>query len=102
MSVSLAMIGYVVIAEDVVDLDTIRTGTARPASYFAILAYIGCSTLPDVQNGPTELMWVGVLYGIVPTAVFVVAFFLCVTRPLSETMHEKVEQILGKRYARQV
>ena len=105
---------------DVVDLDTIRTGAARPASYFAIhgfvtksaasfgglslpiLAYVGYSTLPDVQNGATELMWLGVLYGIVPTAVFVVAFYLCVTWPLNETMHKKVERILGKRYARQV
>jgi len=105
---------------DVVDLDTIRSGSARPASYFAIhgfitkcaasfgglslpiLAYVGYSTLPDVQNGPTELMWLGVLYGIVPTAVFVVAFYLSVTWPLNETMHKKVERILGKRYARQV
>ncbi len=105
---------------DVVDLDTIRSGAARPASYFAIhgfitkcaasfgglslpiLAYVGYSALPEAQNGPTELMWLGVLYGIVPTAVFVVAFYLSITWPLNETIHKKVERILEKRYARQV
>lgn len=105
---------------DVVDLDTIRSGSARPASYFAIhgfitkcaasfgglslpiLAYVGYSALPEVENGPTELMWLGVLYGIVPTVVFVLAFYLSITWPLNEAMHKKVERILGKRYARQV
>jgi Na+/melibiose symporter-like transporter len=105
---------------DVVDLDTIRSGAARPASYFAILgfvtkcaasfgglslpilAFVGYSTAPDIVNGPTELMWLGILYGVVPTAVYFVAFYLCVTWPLNDRMHDKVVRIISKRYERQV
>ena len=105
---------------DVVDLDTIRSGAARPASYFAILgfvtkcaasfgglslpilAWVGFSMDPAVANGPRELMWLGILYGVVPTAVFVVAFYLCVTWPLNASMHSKVVRILGKKYERQM
>ncbi len=105
---------------DVVDLDSIRSGAARPASYFAILgfitkcaasfgglslpilAFIGYSTAPEVINGPTELMWLGALYGIVPTVVYIYALYLCVTWPLNEKMHKKVERILEKKYQRQV
>ncbi len=105
---------------DVVDLDTIRSGAARPASYFAILGFVtkcaasfgglslpilalvGYSTVRGVTNGPAELMWLGALYGIVPTVVFVFAFYLCVTWPLNAKMHKKVERILGKRYQRQM
>ncbi|MBT4159847.1 MAG: MFS transporter [Gammaproteobacteria bacterium] len=105
---------------DVVDLDTIRSGTARPASYFAllgfitkcaasfgglslpILAFIGYSTDPGITNGTSELMWLGALYGIVPTVVFVFAFYLSITWPLNATMHTKVERILAKKYERQM
>ena len=105
---------------DVVDLDTIRTGAARPASYYAILgfvtkcaasfgglslpilAFVGYSTEAGVVNGPRELMWLGALYGVVPTVVFVVAFYLSVTWPLNDRMHTKVVRILGKRYERQM
>ncbi len=105
---------------DVVDLDTIRSGAARPASYFAIhgfvtkcaasfgglslpiLAYVGYSTEPGAIHGARELMWLGALYGVVPTAVFVFAFYLCITWPLNADMHAKVVRILHKRYARQV
>jgi Na+/melibiose symporter-like transporter len=104
---------------DVVDIDTIRNGEARPASYFAILGFVtkcaasfGGLSLPilalvhystdaAVPNGPDELMWLGILYGVVPTAVFVFAFYLCVTWPLNANMHRKVERILGTRYRRQ-
>ena len=104
---------------DVVDLDTIRSGAARPASYFAILgfvtkcaasfgglslpilAFVGYSTAPEVVNGATELMWLGILYGVIPTVVYVVAFYLCITWPLNDEVHAKVVRILGKRYERQ-
>ena len=105
---------------DVVDLDTIRSGAARPASYYAILgfvtkcaasfgglslpilAYIGYSMAAGAVHETHELMWLGALYGVVPTVVFVFAFYLCITWPLTERMHQKVERILGKRYSRQV
>ncbi|MGB0693107.1 MAG: MFS transporter, partial [Pseudomonadales bacterium] len=94
---------------DVVDLDTIRSGSARPASYYAILGFvtkcaasfgglslpilavIGYSTTPGVENTTRELLWLGALYGVVPTAVFVFAFYLCITWPLDAKMHARVE-----------
>ena len=105
---------------DVVDLDTLRSGSARPASYFAILGFVtkcaasfgglslpilaafGYSAAAGASNGPDELFWLGMLYGAVPTAVFVLAFYLCSTWPLTDKLHEKVVRIVGKRYARQV
>lgn len=106
---------------DVIDLDTIRSGNARPASYFAILgfmtkcaasigglslpilAYIGYSTKAGVVNGPDELMWLGVLYAIVPTVVYTIAFYLCVTWPLTQPVHARVQRLVErKRRSRQV
>lgn len=105
---------------DVVDVDTIRSGSSRPASYFSIhgfmtkcaasfgglslpiLGFVGYSTMAGVQNGPTELLWLGILYAIVPTSVFIIALYLSVTWPLTATVHERVQRILARRYARQV
>ena len=105
---------------DVVDVDTIRSGNARPASYFAIhgfmtkcaasfgglslpiLALVGYQTDPGVTNGPDQLMWLGILYAIVPTSVFIVALYLSVTWPLNADVHSKVQRIVAKRYARQM
>jgi Na+/melibiose symporter-like transporter len=105
---------------DVVDVDTIRSGAARPASYFSILGFmtkcaasfgglslpllamVGYTVEPGAQHGPTELLWLGILYAWVPTSVFVVALYLCVTWPLTEQVHEKVRRIVARRYARQV
>ncbi len=100
---------------DVIDLDTIRSGNARPASYFAILgfmtkcaasigglslpilAYIGYSTKAGVVNGPDELMWLGVLYAIVPTVVYTIAFYLCVTWPLTQPVHARVQRLVERK-----
>lgn len=104
---------------DVVDLDTLRSGVARPASYFSIhgfmtkcaasfgglslpiLGYFGYVTTRGAVNGPDELFWLGVLYAIVPTALFVVAFYLSVTWPLTAEVHAKVQRIVAKRLKRQ-
>ena len=73
---------------DVVDLDTVKSGSARPASYFAILGFmtkcaasfgglslpilglVGYQVARGATNGPTELLWLGILYAIVPTILF--------------------------------
>jgi len=104
---------------DVVDLDTIRSGSARPASYYAILGFvtkcaasfgglslpilavIGYSTSPEIENTTRELLWLGALYGVVPTVVFVFAFYLCITWPLDAKMHARVERILDKKIKKQ-
>ncbi|MBT3462282.1 MAG: MFS transporter [Gammaproteobacteria bacterium] len=103
---------------DVVDFDTVRSGTARPASYFAILGFmtkcaasfgglslpilglVGYSVARNVTNGPTELMWLGILYAIVPTLMFVVAFYLCVTWPLNAKLHQRLERLVARKQAR--
>lgn len=105
---------------DVVDVDTIRSGSSRPASYFAIhgfmtkcaasfgglslpiLGLVGFSAAAGANNGPTELMWLGILYAIVPTSVFVVALYLSATWPLTAGVHAKVQRIVTRRYNRQV
>ncbi len=103
---------------DVVDLDTIRSGSSRPASYFAILGFmtkcaasvgglslpilglVGYSAVARVDNGPSELMWLGILYAIVPTVLFIVALYLSVTWPLNATMHSRVEKLVRRKQAR--
>ncbi len=103
---------------DVVDFDTVRSGNARPASYFAILGFmtkcaasfgglslpilglVGYSVAADVVNGSTELLWLGILYAIVPTALFVVAFYLCVTWPLTAHLHKRLQRLVARKQAR--
>jgi Na+/melibiose symporter-like transporter len=103
---------------DVVDLDTLRSGNARPASYYSILGfmtkcavsfgglslpilgYIGYQTARGSVNGPDELLWLGVLYAIVPTVLFLIALYMCVTWPLNARLHAKVQRIVEKRMSR--
>ena len=100
---------------DVVDLDTLKSGHARPASYFSIhgfmtkcaasfgglslpiLYYVGFSTDKAVANGPNELMWLGILYAVVPTVVFTVALYLSLTWPLTSKMHGRVQRLIEKK-----
>ena len=100
---------------DVVDLDTVRSGSARPASYFAIhglmtkcaasfgglslpiLGFVGYSALEGAVNGPDELRWLGILYAIVPTAVFVIAFYLCITWPLTADIHARLQKLVERK-----
>lgn len=105
---------------DVVDIDTGRSGDARPGSYFAILgimtkiaASLGALSLPilaivgydaargaQVQNGPTEILWLGILYAVVPTVLFSLAFYLCWTWPLTSDRHARIQGLLQRRNAR--
>ncbi|MBU4319339.1 MAG: MFS transporter [Proteobacteria bacterium] len=105
---------------DVVDLDTIRSGDARPATYFAvmglmakigysfgglslpILAWVGYEAArnPVVPNTPAEIQWLGVLYAIVPTCLFMVALYLCWTWPLTSQRHARLQILLEKKNAR--
>ena len=103
---------------DVVDLDTVKSGSARPASYFAILGFmtkcaasfgglslpilglVGYQVARGVTNGPTELLWLGILYAIVPTILFGLAFYLCVTWPLTANVHARLQRLVEKKQAR--
>ena len=109
---------------DVVDIDTAKTKTSRPGSYFAIHGIItkvagaigtGLSLMivdwvgyearkggdaAGVVNGPTELMWLGILYAIVPTVLFMGAFYLAWNYPLTQERHRRLEAAILRRNER--
>lgn len=103
---------------DVVDLDTLRSGDQRTGSYFAVhgfmtkcaasfgglslplLALAGYSAAPDASNDATALYWLGVVYAIIPTLLFAVAFWLTWTWPLTAHRHRRVRSALGRRLIR--
>jgi Na+/melibiose symporter-like transporter len=102
-------------AADVVDLDTVDSGDARAGSYFAVmgfmtkcaasfgglsltlLALVGYDASPEAVNGPTELLWLGVMYAIVPTIAFTVALYLCWTWPLTRERHAELQAQIERR-----
>jgi len=105
-------------AADVVDIDTARSGDARAGSYFAamgfmtkcaasfggasltLLALVGYDASPNAVNGPTELLWLGVMYAIVPTIAFAAALYLCWTWPLTRERHARIQALIERRNER--
>jgi Na+/melibiose symporter-like transporter len=103
---------------DVVDIDTLRSGEARTGSYFAVhgfmtkcaasfgglslplLALAGFDAAPDAVNGEFALLWLGILYAIVPTVLFVFAFWLCWTWPLTAERHARMRGMLERKAER--
>ena len=93
---------------DVVDIDTMRSGDARTGGYFAVhgfmtkcaasfgglslplLALAGYSATSGAQNDETALLWLGILYALVPTMLFAFAFWLTWTWPLSAARHARM------------
>ncbi|MBL4681876.1 MAG: MFS transporter [Pseudomonadales bacterium] len=104
---------------DVVDLDTVRSGSSRPASYLSIhgfmtkcaasfgglslpiLGMVGFSAATGAQNGPDELRWLGILYAIVPTVLFIVALYLSLTWPLTASIHARVQKLVERKMLKQ-
>jgi glycoside/pentoside/hexuronide:cation symporter, GPH family len=105
---------------DVIDVDTVRSGDARSGSYFAVLGFtsklalsvggaslimlalVGYDTSIGAVNAPSELLWLGFLYAIVPTLSLLGALYLCWTWPMTAAVHAKVERLLilrGRRSA---
>jgi GPH family glycoside/pentoside/hexuronide:cation symporter len=105
---------------DVIDLDTLRSGDARTGGYYSIygfmtklahsiggtsliaLALVGYDTAIGAAHGPTELLWLGVLYAMVPTALFCLALYLCWTWPLTSSKHAQLQRLLETREARRL
>ena len=103
---------------DVVDIDTARSGDARPGSYFSILGFMtklaasfGFLSLPALAlvgfdatagavHASAELLWLGILYAIVPTALFLAALYLAWTWPLTPERHSRLRLRLERRNAR--
>ena len=104
---------------DVVDLDTVRSGSSRPASYLSIhgfmtkcaasfgglslplLGMVGFSAAAGANNGPDELRWLGILYAIVPTVLFIVALYLSLTWPLTAAIHARVQKLVLRKILKQ-
>ena len=102
---------------DVIDLYTLRTGDARTGGYFSIygfttkltqsigglsliaLSLVGYQTSIGATNGPSELLWLGALYALVPTALFCFALYLCWTWPLTEAKHAQLHRLLERKEA---
>ena len=103
---------------DVIDLDTARSGDSRPGSYFAvhglmtkIAASVGLTALPllamvgfdasrDAINTESALLWLSVLYAIVPTVLFSLAIWQCVTWPLTAKRHARLQSLMERRAQR--
>lgn len=103
---------------DVIDLDTLKSGDARTGGYYSIygfmtkvaqsiggtsliaLAIVGYDTAIDASNGPTELLYLGVLYAIVPTVLFSLALYLCWTWPLTAGKHAQLQRLLEAKEAK--
>ena len=62
-----------------------------------LLAFIGYDTAIGATHGPTELMYLGVLYAIVPTVLFCLALYLCWTWPLTSSKHAQLQRLLEAR-----
>ncbi len=105
---------------DVVDLDTLRTGDARTGGYFSIfnfmtktgqafsgpaliaLAVVGYNTSIGATNEASDLLWLGILYAMVPTATFLVALYLAWTWPLTPAKHAQLQRLLSRREQRRI
>lgn len=105
---------------DVIDLDTLRSGDARTGGYYSIygfmtklahsiggtsliaLSLVGYDTAIGASHGGLELLWLGVLYAMVPTALFCLALYLCWTWPLTASKHAQLQRLLEAREARRL
>ncbi len=107
---------------DVVDIDSARSGDPRPGSYFAVHGImnkganalgpgLALPLLAFVDYAPTEgvaatstasqLWWLGALYALVPTALFMVALYLAWLYPLTQARHARIERLLTRRRLRE-
>jgi Na+/melibiose symporter-like transporter len=102
---------------DVVDIDTARSGDARTGSYFAahgfmtkcagsfgglslpVLALTGFDAAAGASNDFAALTWLGVLYALVPTALFGLAFWICWNWPLTAEKHAELRRQLDEENA---
>ena len=100
---------------DVVDIDTARSGDARTGSYFAahgfmtkcagsfgglslpVLALTGFDAAAGAVNDFAALTWLGILYALVPTALFAFAFWICWHWPLTAERHAELRARLEER-----
>ena len=65
-----------------------------------LLALTGYDATPGAENGASALLWLSVLYAIVPTVLFLLALYLCWTWPLTAEQHQRFRERIARRDAR--
>jgi Na+/melibiose symporter-like transporter len=64
------------------------------------LAWIGYDTAVGATHTEANLLWLSVLYAIVPTVAFAVGLYLCWTWPLTPEKHTRLQRLMEIRQAR--
>jgi len=106
---------------DVIDIDFARTRESRAGSYFSVhgimtklaqamgpglalpvLASAGYSTTlaAGATNSEAAILWLGALYAVVPTILFLLALYIAWGYPLTQERHRRIEERLNRRRQR--
>ncbi len=112
-----AYLPYAMVA-DVIDLETMKTGSARSAGYISVLGVITKAALSmgglallllsvfdydtsgKVASAPEGLYWLSFHYTIVPSIALVGALYLCWDWPLDAEQHSRIRRIIARRKSR--
>ncbi len=65
-----------------------------------LLAMVGFDASRDAINTESSLLWLSVLYAIVPTVLFCLAIRQCVTWPLTAKRHARLQGLMERRATR--
>ncbi|MCC5887492.1 MAG: MFS transporter [Gammaproteobacteria bacterium] len=106
---------------DVVDLDTLKSGNNRTASFFAawsftakmsaslgswialsVLAWIGFDASPDAINPPAQILGLKLLFALLPSTFFLLAAALVWNYPITEVRHQRLRSALERRRDRAI
>jgi len=106
---------------DVVDLDTLKSGNNRTASFFAawsftakmsaslgswialsVLAWIGFDASPAANNPPAQILGLKLLFALLPSTFFLLAAALVWNYPITELRHRRLRAALERRRDRAI
>lgn len=106
---------------DVVDLDTLKSGNNRTASFFAawsftakmsaslgswialsVLAWIGFDASPAADNPPAQILGLKLLFAVLPSTFFLFAAALVWNYPITEVRHQRLRAALQRRRGRAI
>jgi Na+/melibiose symporter-like transporter len=104
---------------DVIDLDEMRTGENRAATFFAVwsftmkmalsfgpwlalimLAWVGFDAAPGAENAPENLLGLSLIYALSPPIFFTIAAILALRYPITEERHKRMRSALERRRER--
>lgn len=106
---------------DVVDLDTLKSGNNRTASFFAawsftakmsaslgswialsVLSWIGFDASPAANNPPAQILGLKLLFALLPSTFFLLAAALLWNYPITEFRHRRLRAALERRRDRAI